>query len=411
MVGRKEKDAVENYVREIVESKQIYLSERKWVGAPAKKIVAAIVLVVAGIIILPLSLPEPVEYPDELLFDGLPAVRFLEMTQKDVELEFGEKGASGINRITAGEYYNYIAIEHVTYSKETGKIIYIEFWGSHCSYNRKNLDRSIERVLDILTEGDWYCVPPMRHAFEVYGSIHSGFYYDDGEYISEYVGPDYRWQHGLENSTHYQVFPLHTYGEKDYKIALTTVRWENDDRPLELHKVCLYTDEWVETVNAAAISHEQTYTNEGDLCYGEVPLIDLLYKSEDEVCNILGFPTSGTPVNGELLFGGEYYAYKGLVLYFDNRTDTVVEISVQPDLVKINGETLDKNRAGLISLLGQPTYEDYYYDESGEFDDCYYMQYTLYEAGVIIDIEMPNPEGKAYSATIYEYNDGPTDDY
>jgi len=76
----------------------------------------------------------------------------------------------------------------------------------------------------------------------------------------------------------------------------------------------------------------------GDLCYGDVPLLGLLNKSKDEVCNAFGFPASGTPVNGELLFGGtEYYSYTGLVLYFDNRTDTVAAISVRPGLVKLSG--------------------------------------------------------------------------
>lgn len=134
-------------------------------------------------------------------------------------------------------------------------------------------------------------------------------------------------------------------------------------------------------------------------------------KDEDEVCNVLGFPTDGTPINGELLFGGtEYYAYDGLLLYFDNQTDTVARVSAQSDFVKINGEALDKNRTELISLLGQPTYEGFYYDESGEFSDCYYMQYTLYEKGVILDIEMPDLTESADSVTIYEYKDGPEDD-
>lgn len=272
LVGRKEKGAVENYVREIVESKQIYLSERKWVGQPTKKIVAAVVLVMAGIIVLPLSIPEPVEYPDELLFDGLPAVRFLEMTQKDIEAEYGEEDFISKNRMTAGDYYNYHdGFGHVTYSKETGKVIYIEFTGSRCAYNRKNLEKSMERVLDILDDGYW--VNPMRLSSGVYGSMHSGFYYDDGVYFGDTLGAmELLAQQEFEDNRdyNYRFYTLRVWGEiqedysirfremkDDYEIALITADWKNYDEPNELYYVCLYTDEWVETVNAA-VSLKQT---------------------------------------------------------------------------------------------------------------------------------------------------------
>lgn len=281
-VGRKEKDDIEKYVRGISESRQIYLSERKWAGASTIKIVAAVVLVVAGVIILPLSWPEPLAYPDELLFDGIPAEHFLEMTQKDIESEFEEADPLYQNEVTGDDWYEYddYGIEHVTYSRETGKVMYIEFNPTRCSYNRKNLYRSMERVLDILTEEYWYCVIPMRYALEVYGSIHSGFYYYDGEYISEYVSMDFREQHGLGQSTHYLVFPLHTFGEKDYKIALITYRLEGNHRPLIVYSICLYTDEWVETVNASSENSDDTNT---EFCYDDISVSELIGFSAVEI--------------------------------------------------------------------------------------------------------------------------------
>lgn len=149
-----------------------------------------------------------------------------------------------------------------------------------------------------------------------------------------------------------------------------------------------------------------------ELYYGEIPLTDLLDKDKNEVCNILGAPASGTPVTGELLFGGtEYYEYNGLVLYFDNQTNMVDIISVWPSLVRVNGTTLNKGRAELIRLLGEPSYEDYYNDESGEFDDYYYLQYTWYYEAVVFDIEMPSYDGIANAVTIYRYDDGPGDEW
>lgn len=587
-VGRKEKSAVAAYVRETVEPRHISLFIRKGADMPKIRIAVAGVLGLIGIIVVLFNLPDPIEYPDELLFGGLPVTRFLDMTQKDFESEFGEAKWINQNTTTGDDYYNYSydgfeGIGHVIYSKENGKVIYIQFDAIYCTYNRKKLNKSLDRVLDILSErykGD--------NSFGVYGSIHNGFYCYDGVYFGETpTAEEILAQQEFEDGRdyNYRFVPLTVFGEvyydaswslngrekQDYKIDLITAVWKNRDDLDGVYNVCLYTDEWIETVNTAAVPSEQNYTsdssnmgevlydgipvsqffvlsadelveslgtpidydeytlvyddiefrldngkvtsaesfslgkfmvngddlekgrdelaallgkpsgegegssgyqlefsledceivlavdevawriwltqpqyqnnnygnltqddpskatdtaesgNEGDiygengkvdLRYGEISPINLLHKSTDEVRGILGYPTDGTPVNGELLFGGtEYYVYDGLVLYFDNRRDTVARISVQPDLVKSNGETLDKNRTELIDLLGRPTYEGYYHDEMGELDDYYYLQYTLYQAAVIIDIEMPDQDGTAYTVTIYEYDDGPADDY
>lgn len=586
-VGCKEKGVVEIYVREALKTKQIYLSKKKWISTSKIKFVEAVVLIVASIVVLPFSLPnlmDSLEYPDELLFDDLPATRFLEMTQEDIESEVGESVSMPQNMITNDDYYNYYhGIEHVVYSKKTGKVIYVQLEASRCSCNGITLGKSSKQVLDILSKR----YPGSYYSYGIYGSIHNGFYYD-GTYFGEIPSSEeiLTQMEFEDNRDSYCCFiPLQAYGEEyydsswsldvrekqDYKIDLITAVWKNRDDLDGVYNVCLYTDEWIETVNTAAVPSEQNYTsdssnmgevlydgipvsqffvlsadelveslgtpidydeytlvyddiefrldngkvtsaesfslgkfmvngddlekgrdelaallgkpsgegegssgyqlefsledceivlavdevawriwltqpqyqnnnygnltqddpskatdtaesgNEGDiygengkvdLRYGEISPINLLHKSTDEVRGILGYPTDGTPVNGELLFGGtEYYVYDGLVLYFDNRRDTVARISVQPDLVKSNGETLDKNRTELIDLLGRPTYEGYYHDEMGELDDYYYLQYTLYQAAVIIDIEMPDQDGTAYTVTIYEYDDGPADDY
>lgn len=376
-MGRKEKNAVGIYVREALEPKQIYLSERKWAGGSTIKAVVAVALTVAAIIVLPLSLPEPIEYPDELLFDGFPAARFLDMTQKDIELEFGEEEPTNKNAITADDYYNYNdGIEHVIYSKETGKVIYIELLGSYCSYNRKNLSRSMERVLDILTKRDWHCVDPRRCAYEVYGSIHSGFYYYDGEYISEYVGADYRWQYELDEIHHYQVFPLHTYGEKDYKIALITVRYEDDDRPLMLHKICLYTDEWIETVNAAAVSLNQIYTNAADssntrkVLYEGIPVSQFFVLSADELVEVLGLPVD---------YNEYTLIYDDIEFWLDNGKITSAE-SFSLEKFTVNGDTLETRRNELIALLGDPS-------DEGEGGSGYQLEFSLEDCEIVIAMD------------------------
>lgn len=370
-VGRKEKNDIEKYVRGISESRQIYLSERKWAGASTIKIVAAVVLVVAGVIILPLSLPEPLEYPNELLFDGIPVERFLEMTRKDIELEFGEADPSYQNAVTGDDWYEYgnYGLNHVTYSRETGKVMYIGFNPTRCSYNRKNLYRSMERVIDILTGDHWYGVNFMRYVSEFYGSIHSGFY-DDDEYISEYVYMDYSEQHGFGQSS-YLVFPLHTFlGKGDYKIALIIYRMNGGHRPLMLYDICLYTDEWVETVNA---SSENSDAANVEFCYNDISASELIGFSAVEIVQ---------------KFGGSYTADgNGQIWYQDinfyMRDDETVDRIWIFDCEKcsINGEGLKVNSDGVIDsetvmdLLGQD-YEDEWMD-IGYFMTYRYPLYTL----------------------------------
>lgn len=160
-------------------------------------------------------------------------------------------------------------------------------------------------------------------------------------------------------------------------------------------------------VNMNAMSSENSENSgTGYLIYKDISLSELLNKSADEVCNILGFPTSGTPVDGEMLYGGtEFYGYDGLALYFDGQPGTVMQIYVQPSMVKINGKTLDKTRTELISFLGQPNYEEYSEGVEGEFDPYYYMQYTVYEAGFLFEIEMSDEDSKAHGVNIYRHED------
>lgn len=106
LMGSKEKETVAAYVRGIAEPRHISLSAGKGAVMSKIRIAAAVVLVLAGIIILPFNLPDLVEYPDELLAGGFPITRFLDMTQEDVELEFGEPDVIQ-NRITGDDYYNY----------------------------------------------------------------------------------------------------------------------------------------------------------------------------------------------------------------------------------------------------------------------------------------------------------------
>lgn len=266
--GRKEKAAVSAYVREITELRNISLSAEKKTGMSKIRIAAAVVLVLAGIIILLFNLPAPLKYPDELLFDGLPATRFLEMTQKDVEAEFGKPDSINHNLITGDEYYTYShsIINDVTYSKETGKVIYIKLAAYNCSCNRKRLDKSLDRVEDILHERyrGYY-------SYDIYGSIHNGFYYDDVYFGETPSAKDIQtlmeFEDKYEKDGYTRFYPLRVYEPsydseqsiywmypQDYKIDLI---YYVHDRFGGVYNVCIYTDEWLESIERSRVQADE----------------------------------------------------------------------------------------------------------------------------------------------------------
>lgn len=284
-LGRKEKAAVADYVRKITELKSINLSGEKKTAMSKIRIVGAVVLTLAGIIILPLNLPDFVnslKYPDELLYDGLPVTRFLEMTQEDVESEYGDPWFTGQHIITGDDYHDYFgsigSIGDVVYSKETGKVIYIQFYGNNCSCNGKKLDKPLKRVLDILSARYKGGYPILG----VYGSRHSGFYYEEeAVYFGETPSQeDILAQREFEDGRygHYKFVSFNAYGEEyydsdlalnmrgkqDYKIDIISRVWMKDVQNIDY--VCLYTDEWIETLNASYenILLNNEYTNEED---------------------------------------------------------------------------------------------------------------------------------------------------
>lgn len=137
-----------------------------------------------------------------------------------------------------------------------------------------------------------------------------------------------------------------------------------------------------------------------------VPLTDWLEYSPDTIYNILGQPDYGTPVTGELLYGGtEFFGYTNAVA-FEVYSGSISSVRAVPDCVEINGTTLNKTRTEVVGLLGEGTYEDSYYDESGDFRDCYFMQYVYGGGGTILRIEFPDSNSIADSIQIYRYTDG-----
>ncbi len=149
-------------------------------------------------------------------------------------------------------------------------------------------------------------------------------------------------------------------------------------------------------------SQPQPQAETRKIYYKDICLNDSIGLDYREVAKPLGNPTGGTPVDGYLLFGGTEY-----VTYRDNFTflladSAIALISGDASAMKIGDATLDKDRAGIIRLLGEPIDEgqETHDDEAGEgFVGSYYMM-TYYYDEIAIIVEMPDINSTARSVTI-----------
>ena len=143
------------------------------------------------------------------------------------------------------------------------------------------------------------------------------------------------------------------------------------------------------TTQEEASNNPDNQSNEAGVIVG-----DVIYKGV-EVSRILDEnPESalGTPLSSS----GPIYFFDGLEIYFTEYVENIQLTNLI--LFKINGITLDKNRAELIEALGNPIeyyeYPDYIYRDS---DDDRMIRYHVssYIADYMLDFWFENPGEKA----------------
>ena len=104
----------------------------------------------------------------------------------------------------------------------------------------------------------------------------------------------------------------------------------------------------------------------GDAYYRGVSIRDILYKAPEDVL--------GPPLRVEEV----YYSYDGLEIYYIENYEKQVSF-FDLSMVTVAGETLNKRRAELISLLGEPIeyyeYADYTYNANAADADARVMRY------------------------------------
>lgn len=141
-------------------------------------------------------------------------------------------------------------------------------------------------------------------------------------------------------------------------------------------------------------------TYEGQVLYNEQPIANLLSIETEKLYDIFGTPISGTPVDGSLLYGGtEYCSYDGISFTIDS-FGYIDSITGDASLMTINETTLDKDRAGIIEIFGEPILEEEVPGYENEvIADHYVMQYILNEY-IILSIKFPDINSKATSVSI-----------
>lgn len=159
------------------------------------------------------------------------------------------------------------------------------------------------------------------------------------------------------------------------------------------------TTEFVDSLNWQPLSPAETSeAATGDILYGDRPVVSLMGIAMEEL-----YPILGTPVEGPMVYEGtEYYAYDGIE--FSGEAGYVDYMRGDASRLTVNGTTLEKDRAGIIAIFGEPVLEEEMpgFEEDG-IAGYYVMEYMLQEYWCVLRIELPDADGIANSVTLSWY--------
>lgn len=156
------------------------------------------------------------------------------------------------------------------------------------------------------------------------------------------------------------------------------------------------TTEFVDSFNWQPLSPAETSkAATGGILYGDRPVVSLMGIAMEELSPILGTPVEGPMVYEET----EYYAYDGIEL--SGEGGYVDYMRGDASLLTVNGTTLEKDRAGIIAIFGDPVFEEEMpgFEEDG-IAGYYVMGYMLQEYRCVLRIELPDADGIANSVTL-----------
>lgn len=147
-----------------------------------------------------------------------------------------------------------------------------------------------------------------------------------------------------------------------------------------------------------------------EILYNDYSVFELIGQSKEDIYNVFSKPTGGTPVTGELLYGGtEYYAYEGISFLFDEQ-GAVAYITASADSLYSNNTPLNLSHSEIVDIFGEPAYEgqiqeeDDYGESVGEY---YIMEYSQNNKPISFTFEMENIDGIVYKININKTSNDP----
>jgi len=140
------------------------------------------------------------------------------------------------------------------------------------------------------------------------------------------------------------------------------------------------TDEPATPDSDESITGDGANVQPGSVTYDEKPLSPLFGGSINEVVNVMGTPAGDSGDNPP-----QRLDYDGIHFWFDD--DCMVRIELfELSLLAVDGAALDRNRAGLRDVLGEPANdgwgEGYYGAES-----VYYIEYSLSDCSIYFEFD------------------------
>lgn len=163
-------------------------------------------------------------------------------------------------------------------------------------------------------------------------------------------------------------------------------------------------DEEVQPSSQSAAPAANLYPDE--IVFRGVSLSTILDSYADEIVRIIG-----TPKNDSISYGDHTLEYDNFIIsYYDMFEDGFMSLSCwNPGDLSFNGVTLNKDRSGVLSILGNDVYEGWN-EYAG--DSVYRIEYLLWDTPypVIVYFEMSSPDDNAYFVSISRYWDGPGED-
>jgi len=113
--------------------------------------------------------------------------------------------------------------------------------------------------------------------------------------------------------------------------------------------------------------------------YDGKPIVKYLGGTADEITVMMGVPLGDSGDNPPSRID-----YDGIHFWYDDGIFVRAEV-YNLDLLEVDGVPLDKNRAGLIGLLGEPAHEWWGDDDEWGPEDVYSMAYQLTDCSIIFD--------------------------